>query len=295
MSLKGPGKRSAVGLALFLLVASTFALAVGAASGAPDAPSYYVSLGDSLARGWQPGSDGHSRDTNQGYVDDVGASLASTHSGLATVKFGCAGETSGTMLAGGICHYAHGSELGEAEAFLRAHRAKIVAVTVNIGDNDVEQCLVHSHIDSACVNREMAAVQAQVPKIAQRLRTAAGKNVPIVGLTDYDQFLAYWLSGSAGQRLAKRSVRIIGRLNRTIDGIYANNGVRVADAAHAFSTDDLTHFTWLRGHGRVPVAVARVCRWTWACSGPPIGFNDHANATGYRVLGKVILKLLRGV
>jgi lysophospholipase L1-like esterase len=294
VSLKGPGKRSAVGLVLLLLVASTFALAVRAASGAPDAPSYYVSLGDSLARGWQPGSDGHSRDTNQGYVDDVASSLASRHLGLATVKLGCAGETSGTMLAGGICHYAHGSELGEAEAFLRAHKGKIAAVTVNIGDNDVEQCLVHSHIDSACVNREMAGVQARVPKIAQRLRAAAGKGVPIVGLTDYDQFLAYWLSGAAGQRLAKRSVRIIGRLNRAIDAIYAQNGVRVADASRAFSTSDLTHFTSLRGHGRVPVAVARVCRWTWACSGPPIGFNDHANATGYRVLGKVILKVLRG-
>jgi lysophospholipase L1-like esterase len=295
VSLKGPGKRSAVGVALLVLLVSTFALAVRAASGAPDAPSYYVSLGDSLARGWQPGSDGRSRDTNQGYVDDVAASLESRHPGLGTVKLGCAGETTATMLAGGICHYARGSELGEAESFLRAHRGKITAVTVNIGDNDVEQCLVHSHIDWACASRELAGVRARLPKIAQRLRAAAGKDVPIVGLTDYDQFLAYWLAGSAGQKLAKRSVRIIGRLNRTIDGIYARNGVRVADATRAFATDDLTHFTWLRGHGRVPVAVARVCRWTWACSGPPSGFNDHANATGYRVLAKVILGVLRGV
>jgi hypothetical protein len=199
------------------------------------------------------------------------------------------------MLAGGICHYARGSELSEAESFLRGHRGKITAVTVNIGDNDVEQCLVHSHIDWPCVSREMAGLRTRVPKIAQRLRAAAGKSVPIVGLTDYDQFLAYWLDGSAGQQLAQRSVRIIGRLNRTIDTIYARNGVRVADATGAFATYDLTHFTWLRGHGRVPVAVARVCRWTWACSGPPIGFNDHANATGYRVLGQVILGVLQGV
>jgi lysophospholipase L1-like esterase len=295
VSLKAPGKRSAAGLVLLVLVALTYAVAVRAASGAADPPSYYVSLGDSLARGWQPGSDGHSRNTNQGYVDDVAASLGSRHPGLTTVKFGCGGETAATMLAGGICHYARGTELAEAENFLHGHKGKITAVTVNIGDNDVEQCMVHSRIDSACVSRELGVLRAKVPQIAQRLRAAAGKDVPIVGLTDYDQFLAYWLSGPNGQQLAKRSVRIIDRLNRTLDNIYAHNGVRVADATSAFATDDLTDFTWLHGHGRVPRAVARVCRWTWACSGPPIGFNDHANATGYRVLGQVILGVLKGV
>jgi hypothetical protein len=293
VSLKGPSSRSAVGLALLLLVVVTYAEAARTASGA-GAQSYYVSLGDSLARGWQPGSDGHSRDTNQGYVDYVASKLAPTHPGLGTVKLGCAGETAATMMAGGICHYARGSELSEAEAFLRKHSPDVAAVTVNIGDNDVEQCMVHSRIDYGCVTRELAVVRDRVPKIAQRLRSAAGKNVPIVGLTDYDQFLAYWLDGSQGQRLAKRSVRIIGRLNRTVDAIYARNGVRVADATSAFATNDLTHFVSLRGHGRVPVAVARVCQWTWACSGPPVGFNDHANATGYTVLGKVIMGALRG-
>lgn len=294
MSLKGPGSRSAVGLALLLLVVVIYADGSRNASGA-SSPSYYVSLGDSLARGWQPGSDGHTRDTNQGYVDYVAGRLARTHPGLATVKFGCAGETAVTMMAGGICRYARGSELSEAEAFLRKHSPDVAAVTVNIGDNDVERCLLHSQIDYGCVTRELAVLRDRVPKIAQRLRSAAGRNVPIVGLTDYDQFLAYWLNGSRGRRLAERSVRIIGRLNRTVDSIYARNGVRVADAAGAFATNDLTHFVNLRGHGRVPVAVARVCQWTWACSGPPIGFNDHANATGYAVLGKVIMGVLRGI
>jgi hypothetical protein len=116
--------------------------------------------------------------------------------------------------------------------------------------------------------------------------------VPIVGLTDYDQFLAYWLGGPAGQSLAQRTVSIVGRLNRTADGIYARAGLRVADATAAFATTDFTHYVTLAGHGRVPLSVQRVCAWTWACSRPPIGFNDHANATGYRVLARVILDAL---
>jgi lysophospholipase L1-like esterase len=254
--------------------------------------SYYLSLGDSLARGWQPNSSGRTRETNQGYVDVVARALGRAHPGLATVKLGCPGETAASMVSGGRCHYGAGSQLAAAESFLKAHRRKVVAVTVNIGDNDVEQCMVHSRIDGACVRRELAVVRNRLPKIAAHLRASAGKGVPIAGLADYDQFLAYWLSGSAGRRLAKRSVRIIRRLNELADGVYHRAGVRAADATAAFATTDLSHFVSLRGHGRVPLAVARVCRWTWACSAPPIGFNDHANAQGYRVLGRVVLKAL---
>lgn len=293
MSLRGPSRRSAAALVLLPLLVLLSGWAVRASAGGPEPQEYYVSLGDSLARGWQPGSDGRSRDTDQGYVDVVARGLARKHPGLGTVKLGCPGETAASMVRGGTCHYAHGSQLAEAEAFLRSHRNKVVVVTVNIGDNDVEQCLVHAHVDGACVSREMATVRAKLPGIASRLRAAAGKRVRIAGLTDYDQFLVYWLSGAQGQKLARRTVRVVGRLNSTADDIYRRAGVLVADATRAFATTDLSHYVSLRGHGRVPLAVARVCRWTWACSGPPIGFNDHANATGYRVLGNVLLAALR--
>ena len=52
------------------------------------------------------------------------------------VKLGCPGETTVTMIAGGICSYDHGSQLDEAVAFLRAHRSFVAFVTIDIGAND---------------------------------------------------------------------------------------------------------------------------------------------------------------
>jgi lysophospholipase L1-like esterase len=255
-------------------------------------PSYYVSLGDSLARGYQPRSDGRNVATGNGYVDVVAAGLARSHPGLRSVKLGCGGETTYSIAAGGRCSYREGSQLAAAEAFLKAHRSRVVAVSVNVGDNDVERCVRASGIDTGCVNAQMAALKKRLPRVASRLHAAAGKNTPIVGLSDYDQFMAYWLRGASGRRVARRSVGIVGDLNETMDTIYASNGVRVADARPDFATDDLSHYVKLSGHGRVPRAVARICRWTWACSGPPIGFNDHANTTGYRVLGRIVLGVI---
>jgi lysophospholipase L1-like esterase len=291
VSRHGLRNRSATVAALIL---ATLASAVGASATAdPEPAAYYVSLGDSLARGVQPGSDGRSRETDRGYVDFVASGLRRDRPGLRAVKLGCSGETTASMLAGGHCAYRSGSELAEAEAFLRAHRGHVAAVSVNIGDNDVEQCMTRARIDERCVSAQMAGVRARLPRIASRLRAAAGTGGPVVGLTDYDQFLAFWLDGAAGRRLARRSVQVVGELNSAAGAIYQRAGVRAADATGPFATTDLTHLVALRGHGKVPRAVQRVCTWTWACSGPPVGFNDHANATGYRVLGGVVLSAVR--
>jgi lysophospholipase L1-like esterase len=265
-----------------------------AATDAGSARLYYVALGDSLAVGVQPDRDGRNRSTSQGYVDAVARSLRRTHAGLRTVKLGCSGETARSMLAGDHCRYPAGSQLAQAESFLRSHPGRVVAVTVNIGDNDVEGCLAGERIDAACLRRQMAKLRKRLPRIARRLRSAGGAGARIVGLADYDQFLAAWLDGRRGRRFARRSVAAIGELNRTVGAVYRHAGLRAADAGSAFGTFDLTHYAQLRGHGRVPRAVQRICSWTWACSDAPVGFNDHANATGYRVLGRVVLRAVRG-
>jgi lysophospholipase L1-like esterase len=275
-----------------LVAVLALAALLAAAAPADQTRSYYLSLGDSLARGWQPDARGHTRETTQGYVDDVAASLARSHPGLRVVKLGCAGETTTRMMRGGSCHYTTGSQLNQAVAFLRAHPGEVVAVTVNIGDNDVEECLTGGAVDSRCVRSEMAEVKARLPQIAARLRSAAGSRARIVGLTDYDQFLAYWLRGASGRSFARASVGVVERLNSSADAIYRRANVRAADATHAFATSDLTH-TVRTSRGTLPRAVARVCAWTWACSGPPINFNDHANARGYGVLARVVLAALR--
>lgn len=250
---------------------------------------YYLSLGDSLAIGMQPSADGSNRPTGDGYVDFVGRRLRASVPELTLAKLGCAGETTASMLAGGRCRYASGSQLAEAEAFLAAHRGAVRLVTVDIGDNDVESCFGSTPaVDRTCIEAGLAALRTNLPVIAARLRAAAGRRIPIVGLTDYDQFLAWWLHGRAGRALAVQSVDVVGDLNGTVDAIYRSSGFTVADASTRFATNDLRTATRVAGHGLVPRAVARVCRWTWACSGPPIGMNDHANATGYGVLADTI-------
>jgi hypothetical protein len=114
----------------------------------------------------------------------------------------------------------------------------------------------------------------------------------VVGILDYDQFLALWLDGARGRDVARRSVRIIGSLNRLMAGIYRAAGVRVADAGARFRTGELSLWRTLPGARPVPLAVERICRWTWACSPPPIGHDDHARPAGYGVIAQAVLDSL---
>src|ERR1700678_1418250 len=64
--------------------------------------SYYVALGDSLSLGVQPNADGVTVPTEQGYPDQLYATLHRNRPGLRLVHLGCSGETTKTMLNGGI-------------------------------------------------------------------------------------------------------------------------------------------------------------------------------------------------
>ena len=93
--------------------------------------TYYLALGDSLSQGVQPGAAGASV-TGQGYAGTSCAALLLAHPGLRLVKLGCPGETSRTMIDGGICRYPGGSQLAAAVAFLRAHRGHMFLITASI-------------------------------------------------------------------------------------------------------------------------------------------------------------------
>jgi lysophospholipase L1-like esterase len=262
---------------------------------AAPAPPHYLSLGDSLAAGLQPDARGVDRPTSAGYPDVLGSRLSAVYPGLRTLRLSCGGATTGTLLQGGAVCQAHDEpgQVVQAERFLGAHH-ETVLVTVNVGDNDVEPCIRMSPpaIDADCVRRGRAVVQRNLPAIARRLRAAAPPRAAVVGVLDYDQFLALWLDGAAGRRVARRSVEVISSLNALMAGIYRRAGVDVADAGARFRTTDLTTMRRLPGVGAVPVAVARICRWTWACSPPPIGNDDHARAHGYREIAQAVLDAL---
>src|SRR5690349_2927618 len=152
--------RSAVTVTAAIVAAATLAAcsgsvpshpaAAGLAAQAKAPPVYYLALGDSLAQGVQPNAAGISVETPDGYPDQIYAALRRSHPTLRLVKLGCPGETTVTMIDGGICHYGSGSQLKAAEAFLQQHRAqqhsaneqrgRVLLVTLDIGANDPEAC-----------------------------------------------------------------------------------------------------------------------------------------------------------
>src|SRR5262250_753045 len=98
--------------------------------------SYYLSLGDALSQGIQPGPNGENVATSRGYADRLATMLRRRElPHLRLVKLGCSGETTATMMHGGICPYPAGSQLDQAIKFLRSHRGRTALVTIDIGGN----------------------------------------------------------------------------------------------------------------------------------------------------------------
>jgi lysophospholipase L1-like esterase len=283
-----------VALVLFLnLIAAGTALAEGPQGRSGEQGSlYYLSLGDSLARGVQPDASGQSVPTNQGYADDLFAAAHTRLPNLQLVKLGCPGESTTSMLRGGVCGYPHGSQLAEATSFLGAHRGAVLFVTIDVGSNDINSCLSGNVIDQGCVAAGFTATQTNLPPILHALRHAAGPRVPIAGMTYYDPYLAAWLQGSGGQALARQSEQLGERFNALLKGTYQAAGSPVADVQGAFSTTDFATLVTLPGVGPVPLNVARVCQWTWMCAPSPAGPNIHPNAAGYAVIAQAFVAFL---
>lgn len=290
----------AVAAAAAAIVAMT-----GTASATPAASKtvpidYYLSLGDSLSVGVQPGADGTVAPTRHGFDRDllpglrVGDRLRGRN--LRLTELGCSGESTQTMIDGGICDY-HGasSQMDAAVAFLAAHRGHVPLVTVTIGANDVDECVTATGIDLGCVQRGFAAIAQNLATITARL-TAADPNAHtrFIGLNEYDPFLAVFLQGTAGQQEAAQSVGLVDQLNELLGASYQNAGFRVADVAGAFRTGDSTDQVTLSGVGTVPVNVANICRLTFECTPAPVGPNIHPTNAGYRVMAAAVLATLRG-
>ncbi|MFC1415171.1 SGNH/GDSL hydrolase family protein [Streptacidiphilus cavernicola] len=253
----------------------------------PAPPHYYVSLGDSLAAGYQPDSN---TNTSKAYTDQLYAKLKKQDPRLVHIKLGCSGETTGTLINGGICSYPGAtSQLDAAVKFLRAHRGEVRYVTLDIGANNVDGCLTGGTIDQACTTAGVATVATQLPQIARALHRAGGDAPRYVGMNYYDPFLAVWLTGAPGQALARQSVQLSTVLNGVIDQGLRHDGFAVADVSKAFSTDDFTDQVTLPGLGAVPLNVARICAWTWECT--PYQ-NIHANTAGYGEIATVFAQTL---
>jgi lysophospholipase L1-like esterase len=256
----------------------------------PPPTSYYLALGDSLSQGVQPDAAGASVETGQGYPDLVYATLLASHPALRLVRLGCPGETTKTMMHGGICHYSAGSQLAAATAFLRAHRGHVFLVTIDIGANDLEDCGNRPSLTqlASCIG-QLPKATANVAAILTSLRAAAGPGVRIVGMNYYLPALAEWRGGLLGRATAELSEKFAVAYDDLLKRAYGQAGITVANVFGAFETTNFGDPVTVPGIGSVPRNVARICQWTWECAPPPRGPNQHANAAGYRVIAGAIL------
>jgi lysophospholipase L1-like esterase len=284
-----------------IATASVLALAAGCSSAGPKShqatplppgPRFYLSLGDSLSRGVQPSVLGQSRATIGGYPDKLYAVLSGRQPGWQLAKLGCSGETTRTMVHGGICRYTEGSQLAQAEAFLRAHRGHVGLITIDIGANDPNNCIIGSVPANkivSCMGTSIKGTQADLHTIMGGLRAAAGRSVPIIAMSYYVPELAGWLDGLTGKEIAVLTERLVGGYNKILDGIYQHYDARVANVFGAFHSADFTDKVRLPGYGMLPRNVATICEWTWACARWPQGPNEHANDLGYGVIALAFL------
>jgi lysophospholipase L1-like esterase len=273
------GRRTSLVLIIVSALATVGSLGITSLAQAPTAAAaspaqYYVALGDSLGAGT-----GASTPSND-YVDLVYQHELASHPGLQLLNLSCGGATTGSVINGPGCSYSTGTQLGDAEAFLRAHPGQIALLTIDIGGNDVDGCFGSSGVNTSCQQNGLNAISSNLPKILQGLR-GADPTLAIYGMDYYDPFLDQWLTGASGEVAAQQSEQGAVVLNTELDQIYGAAGAAMADPATLFQTTNFA-LTGTYNGTTVPENVALICAWTLMCSQN----NIHANDLGHAELAQ---------
>ena len=255
--------------------------------------SYYLALGDSLSQGVQPDSSGASVRTPDGYASQLYTMLRKHDPGLRLTDLGCTGETTTTMIHGGVCSYQRKSQLAAAVSFLRAHRGHVALITVDIGANDINPCVMPFSVAKlakvvSCIGKSFVDTTANLTTVLTALRPVAGHG-RIIGMNYYLPELSEWRDGFLGEMFARLVEAEAARYNNLLTAEYRKFGARTANVFGAFHTSDFGNDVILPGYGRLPRNVAAICQWTWQCAPPPRGPNQHANQAGYAVIARAFL------
>jgi lysophospholipase L1-like esterase len=271
-----------------------------AAQAAAKEPSFYVSLGDSYASGYQATGTGVGRNTRNGFAYQLVDKARRRGHRLKLVNFGCGGETTTSILqrktpcgrasSPGGPNYDGKTQVAAAERFLRRNRGEVSLITVSIGGNDATAC-ARAVDPVACVGTAVTGIKENGGELVKRLRKAAGRKVRIVGITYPDVILGGWVSGQQADRdLAGLSVIAFQSLiNPALKEVYESVGGRFVDVTKATGAyGSLEQMTTLAPYGEVPVPVAEVCRISYYCA-----YRDiHLKTVGYGIVADLIAKTL---
>lgn len=257
--------------------------------------SYYVSLGDSYAAGYQPVARGHGSTTTNGFAYQL-VGVAS-HRGLSLTlqNFACSGATTSSIigtpgcrpgaLGPGASPYHGQTQAQAAETFLRAHRGHIALVTISIGGNDVIKCAL-SATPLTCVSQAVNGISTNLAVLLRGVRDATGPSVPIIGITYPDVTLGLWVVAPSLRSLALLSVTAFKSLiNPALKKQYEAVGGRFVDVTAATGAyTSLAVTTSDPPYGTVPTSVAEVCRLTFFCR-----FQDiHPTTSGYSLIARLV-------
>ena len=289
-----PRRRSLVAT---IVVAAVVPVAVPASADARE--RLYVSLGDSYASGYEATGPRTGRNTRNGFAYQVPAAARTRGYRLRLVNFACAGATTTSILTRRGCpararaiggpRY-RTTQIAAAERFLRAHRGDVALITVSIGGNDVGRCAnAAGPID--CLSTSVRTMKRNATAIAERLRRAAGRGPRLTGITYPDILLEKWLRSNAGKLVAALSVAAFREMiNPALREAYtAGRGVLADVTAATGAYGPFDRMTTTRAYGRIPVPVAKVCKYTHVCR-----YGDiHANRAGHGVIARLVARTLR--
>ncbi len=246
--------------------------------------SYYLSLGDSLAFGYQPNLVARG-DTNPADYRSYAEDYAALTPRLRLVNYGCPGETTSSFRDGGCpwpaaLHDSYGSassQLAATTAFLAAHPGQVSLVSLDVGSNDllalVSSCEASAPDDlQSCLTTGLPAVLGTMAtNITVILRTVhqLAPNARVVLFNLYNP-LALQLSTSD---------TLIAVVNQQLTQVASANGAQLADAFGAINIKA----------GSTAEKVS-ICLLTWECSSYQ---NIHPNTLGYLALTAAFARAAR--
>jgi hypothetical protein len=277
-----------LGIVLVVRHGDPSASAVSAAT--KPSKGFYLDVGASTSLGFQPtGIPAHNgKRTDTGYANDLVAHEAKHGIHLVLRQVGCPGETTRTMLVtSDHCYKPPGRQLFAAEKYLVKEGTTDGLVTIDLGFNDVRPCLLGTQVIATCATAGIAQVHKDMPKILADLKASAGPNVHFIGLDYGDPFLQHYLLGGSEVGDATATLTVMTQLDNTLRAAYTAADIPTANVAGAYRLADTTA-TMLAKVGSVPANVAAECTFTWMCTPPPFGPDDHPNNAGYALIASQI-------
>jgi lysophospholipase L1-like esterase len=261
-----------------LLTATATTTAVAPAHGAESQGAghrYYLSLGDSLAFGFQrtkalSGQPPEAFDT--GYADLLAARIKHGNHPLTLVNYGCPGESTTTYLAGPCPWTAAGRALHDpfsgpqqaaAIAFLHDHHGQVDLVTLSLWGNDANPFVASCNANVACI---LNGAPALIASIAANLSTA------LAGIHNAAPDARVVLLGAIDVNIGAFALThpLIRRLNAVMADVAAAHQARFANPFPIFNPDGDTG--------------AALCALTLLCSDGDI----HPSDAGYSALAELI-------